>query len=175
MWLPQILKGFSGLSNVQVGFLNSIPYLAATVSMVLAGRHSDKTGERRWHVAAGAFAAAAGFFLSAMTGNLLLALAGLVLAFSGLKAMLGPFWAFNTAAAEWHSRGRGNRMDQLGRQPGRFHRPDDRRQAPSRDRQLLGRPLHPERRLLLMGLLALMLREPEVRDDTAPEPGRPNG
>jgi ACS family tartrate transporter-like MFS transporter len=88
MWLPQILKGFSGLSNVQVGFLNSIPYLAATVSMVLAGRHSDRTGERRWHVASGAFAAAAGFLLSAMTSNLLLALMALVLAFSGLKAVL---------------------------------------------------------------------------------------
>jgi len=98
MWLPQIIKGFSGRSDVQIGFLNAIPYLAATVSMVLAGRHSDRTGERRWHVAAGAFAAAVGFSASAMAGNLVLALAGLVLAFSGLKAMMGPFWAFSTAA-----------------------------------------------------------------------------
>jgi ACS family tartrate transporter-like MFS transporter len=98
MWLPQIIKGFSGLSDVQIGFLNAIPYLAATVSMVLAGRHSDRTGERRWHVAAGAFAAAVGFSASAMAGNLALALSALVLAFAGLKAMLGPFWAFSTAA-----------------------------------------------------------------------------
>jgi ACS family tartrate transporter-like MFS transporter len=98
MWLPQIIKGFSGLSDLQIGFLNAIPYLAATVSMVLAGRHSDRTGERRWHVAAGAFAAAVGFSASAMANNLMLALAALVLAFSGLKAMMGPFWAFSTAA-----------------------------------------------------------------------------
>jgi MFS transporter, ACS family, tartrate transporter len=98
MWLPQILKGFSDLSTVQIGFFNAIPYLAATFAMVLAGRHSDKTGERRWHVAAGAFAAAVGFSLSAVAGNLLVALAALVLAFSGLKAMMGPFWAFSTAA-----------------------------------------------------------------------------
>jgi ACS family tartrate transporter-like MFS transporter len=96
MWLPQIIKGFSSLSDAQIGFVNAIPYLAATVSMVLAGRHSDRTGERRWHVAAGAFAAAAGFAASAMGGNLVLALAALVLAFAGLKAMLGPFWAFST-------------------------------------------------------------------------------
>jgi len=96
MWLPQIIRGFSGLSDVQIGFVNAIPYLAATVSMVLAGRHSDRTGERRWHVAAGAFAAAAGFAASAMAGNLVLALAALILAFAGLKAMLGPFWAFGT-------------------------------------------------------------------------------
>jgi ACS family tartrate transporter-like MFS transporter len=97
MWLPQIIRGFSNLSDVQIGFLNAIPYLAATVAMVLAGRHSDRTGERRWHVAAGAFAAAVGFAASAMADNLILALAALVLAFSGLKAMLGPFWAFSTA------------------------------------------------------------------------------
>jgi MFS transporter, ACS family, tartrate transporter len=98
MWLPQILKGFSDLSSVQIGFLNAIPYLAATFAMVLAGRHSDRTGDRRWHVAAGAFAAAVGFSLSAVAGNLLAALAALILAFSGLKSMMGPFWAFSTTA-----------------------------------------------------------------------------
>jgi ACS family tartrate transporter-like MFS transporter len=97
MWLPQIIKGFSGLSEVHIGFLNAIPYLVATVAMVLAGRHSDRTGERRWHVAAGAFAAAIGFSTSAMAGNLALALIALVLAFSGLKILMGPFWAFSTS------------------------------------------------------------------------------
>jgi MFS transporter, ACS family, tartrate transporter len=96
MWLPQIIKGFSGLTDLQVGFLNAIPYLAATFAMVLIGRHSDKTGERRLHVAASAFASAIGFALSAMTGNLWLALAALTLAFCGQKGMLGPFWAFSS-------------------------------------------------------------------------------
>jgi ACS family tartrate transporter-like MFS transporter len=97
MWLPQIIKGFSGLSEIQIGFLNAIPYLVATVAMVLAGRHSDKTGERRWHVAAGAFAAAFGFSTSAMAGNLAMGLSALVLAFSGLRILMGPFWAFSTS------------------------------------------------------------------------------
>jgi ACS family tartrate transporter-like MFS transporter len=98
MWLPQIIKGFSGLREIQIGFLNAIPYLVATFAMVLAGRHSDQTGERRWHVAAGAFAAAIGFSTSAMAGNLALALTALVLAFSGLRILMGPFWAFSTSA-----------------------------------------------------------------------------
>ena len=50
VWQPQILKAF-GLTNLQTGFVNSIPYGIATVLMVLWGRHSDKTGERRWHTA----------------------------------------------------------------------------------------------------------------------------
>jgi len=100
MWLPQIIKiikGASGLSGSQVGWLNAIPFLAATVCMVLAGRHSDKTGERRWHVAAAAFAGAIGFAVSALSGNLFIALAALAVALAGVKSMLGPFWALSTA------------------------------------------------------------------------------
>ncbi len=97
MWNPQIIKGFSAISEFRIGLLNALPYLAATVCMVLVGRHSDRTGERRWHLACAAFAAAAGFLLSAFAGNLVLSLAALALAFSGLKSMLGPFWAFSTS------------------------------------------------------------------------------
>jgi ACS family tartrate transporter-like MFS transporter len=97
MWLPQIIRGFSAMSEFHIGLLNAIPYLVATVCMVLAGRHSDRTGERRWHVAVAAFASAIGFGISAMTGNLVLSLAALALAFSGIKSVLGPFWALSTA------------------------------------------------------------------------------
>ena len=48
-FLPQIVKDF-GLSNVQAGFVTALPYLVGAVGMVLWGRHSDKTGERKWHV-----------------------------------------------------------------------------------------------------------------------------
>ncbi len=97
MWLPQIIQGLSAMSEFQIGLLNAIPYLAATICMVLVGRHSDRTGERRWHIACVALAAAVGFGVSALTGNLLLSLAGLALAFSGAKSVLGPFWAQSTS------------------------------------------------------------------------------
>lgn len=97
MWLPQIIKGSSTGSDFRIGLLNAIPYLAATICMVLVGRHSDRTGERRWHIACVAIASATGFVLSATTGNLMLSLAALALAFSGIKSVLGPFWALATA------------------------------------------------------------------------------
>ena len=58
-WLPQIVQSFSGLSNAAASLISALPYVAASIGMVLVARHSDRTGERRRHVALPAFAAAA--------------------------------------------------------------------------------------------------------------------
>ena len=50
IWQPQIIKSY-GLTNMQTGLLNSIPFALASVLMVLWGRRSDQTGERVWHTA----------------------------------------------------------------------------------------------------------------------------
>lgn len=96
LWLPSIIKGFKGMSYTLIGFINAIPYIIAVVVMLLAGYHSDRTGERRWHVAVAAFTSAVGFCFSAYLQNPFLAMAALVVAFSGLKATLGPFWTLGT-------------------------------------------------------------------------------
>jgi len=96
MWLPSIIKSFSGKSDAVVGFINAVPYLAAGVVMLLVGRHSDKTGERKGHLAAAAITSAVGFALSAYFKNPYLAMAALTLAFIGIKSTLGPFWALGT-------------------------------------------------------------------------------
>ena len=96
MWLPTIVKGLSGQSDLVVGFINAIPYVAAGVVMMLYGRHSDRTGERRGHVAFAAFIAAVGFVVAASSRNPWLAMTGLTLAFVGMKSVLGPFWALST-------------------------------------------------------------------------------
>ncbi len=43
LFLPQIIKRF-GVSDVQTGLLNAIPFVFAAVAMVLWGLHSDRTG-----------------------------------------------------------------------------------------------------------------------------------
>jgi MFS transporter, ACS family, tartrate transporter len=98
MWLPQIIRNLSNLTDFQIGLLNGIPYLAATVLMVLNGRHSDRTGERRWHVAVSALAGAVGFIACAYAPNVAFSLAFLALAFAGVKAMIGPFWAMSAGS-----------------------------------------------------------------------------
>ncbi|HSA03417.1 MAG TPA: MFS transporter, partial [Candidatus Paceibacterota bacterium] len=89
MWLPSIIKGFSGKSDAVVGLINAIPYGIAAIVMLVVGHHSDRTGERRWHVAVSAIASAAGFALSAYFQNPYLAMGGLILAFAGIKSTLG--------------------------------------------------------------------------------------
>ena len=96
MWLPTMVKNVTKSSDIAVGFINGVPYLVAGVVMYLVGRHSDKTGERRGHMAAGAIVATIGFAMAATAKNVVIAILGLVLAFAGSKASLPPFWALST-------------------------------------------------------------------------------
>ncbi len=43
LWLPSALKSVSGFSNIVLGLLSAIPYLVASVLMVIIGAHSDRT------------------------------------------------------------------------------------------------------------------------------------
>ena len=54
MFLPILVKALSStLSNQVVGFLLMVPYAFGFLAMVVLGRHSDKTGERRYHTILG--------------------------------------------------------------------------------------------------------------------------
>jgi ACS family tartrate transporter-like MFS transporter len=67
VWLPQVIRQMSELSIMQIGFVNAIPFLLGTVAMLLNGRHSDKTRERRWHLAIPLGIGSIGLVASAMT------------------------------------------------------------------------------------------------------------
>ncbi|MHA1132655.1 MAG: MFS transporter [Alphaproteobacteria bacterium] len=95
-WMPQVIATF-GLDPLHVGFLTAIPYLFAGIAMVLWGRHSDKTGERRWHIALPLLLAACAFAWSAYSGPLLPTMIALSLATLGFYAAFGPFWSLPTA------------------------------------------------------------------------------
>ena len=73
--------------------LTALPFVAALIAMVLIGRHSDKTGERKLHVAACALTAAIGLFLAVAFRNHLYLL---VLAFTicqiGQRSVMSVFW-----------------------------------------------------------------------------------
>lgn len=99
LWLPQIIKGASGLSDLAVGVLSVIPPLAAAIAMVLVATHSDRTGERRRHVAVPTLVAMAGFVATAVVlHSPMLATAALTVVAIGLAGAYGPFWGLATAA-----------------------------------------------------------------------------
>ncbi len=96
-WLPQIIKAAAGGSDAMAGVLTAIPYAVAAVGMVVVGRHSDRTGERRWHIAVCAVVGGLAFAVSAFVGGIVPSLAALSLAMLGLASMLGPFWTLATS------------------------------------------------------------------------------
>src|SRR5262249_27180906 len=96
LWLPQIVQAFSGLTDVLVGFVSAIPYVAGSVGMVFIGKNSDRTGDRRIHVAVAAFAGAIGLTAAAFLKEPVAELAALSLAAVGIWGTLGPFWAMSS-------------------------------------------------------------------------------
>jgi len=96
-WMPQMLKTASGASDFIVGVLSAIPYAAGAVAMVVVGRHSDRTGERRWHVAVSATVCAGALALSVLSPGAAWTVATLSIAMMGLASMFGPFWALVTS------------------------------------------------------------------------------
>src|SRR6476469_6129102 len=77
LWLPKMLRDASGMEGFALSSLTSIPFVAALVAMVVVGRHSDRTGERKLHVAACAATAALGLVLAmASQGSLWLLMIG---------------------------------------------------------------------------------------------------
>src|SRR4051812_25374481 len=96
-FLPQTVKRLSGASDLAVGMWTAVPFLVAAIGMITIAAHSDRTGERRLHVAACAALAAAGLASSSFTSAPLLALAALAIGAIGLYSATPPFWSLPTA------------------------------------------------------------------------------
>ena len=95
LWQPQILKTF-GLTNMQVGLANSIPFAFGCVAMILWGRRSDRVMERRWHTALPLFLCGAGLCACLVLTTLWPTLIALTVTLVGVYALKGPFWAITT-------------------------------------------------------------------------------
>jgi MFS family permease len=90
------LKG-KGFSAVQYGFLFAAPYAVTAVIMVINSWHSDKTRERRGHVALVYALSGTSLILSVLTREHFWVSYGFMcLAIPGPFAALAPFWAIPT-------------------------------------------------------------------------------
>jgi sugar phosphate permease len=102
-WLPTVLESLgsyrrSPLTQLQVGFLNALPYVTAALGMIWISKRSDRSQERFRHVAAALALAGTLLLISVFAGGRSPAMAfGLLcLATVGSFGMLGPFWAIPT-------------------------------------------------------------------------------
>ena len=92
-WAPQILKATGDLRNTQVGFTSALLTLISVPFMLAWAAHSDRSGERRLHIAVGGLVLACGFFGAAFIHNPQLAIVAQAVVWIGINMQNGPFWS----------------------------------------------------------------------------------
>jgi D-galactonate transporter len=97
-WLPSLVKA-SGVSDpLDIGLLSAVPYAAATLAMILVGHSSDRTGERRWHLAVPGVIGAVALCLSvAWAHDTALAMIALTIGTMGVMTTISQFWTLPPA------------------------------------------------------------------------------
>ena len=90
-WLPSIIKKMGSLGDIQVGFLNSIPWLISIIAMYGFAALSGKFKFQQAWVATALLIAATGMFLST-TGGPIFAFVAVCFAAIGFKSASSLFW-----------------------------------------------------------------------------------
>ena len=99
-WMPTLVQdlGIRKGAYLEVGFITALPWGVAAIVMVAVARHSDRTGERRWHATLSLLVSMAGLLLLAFAGHApVLSVIALTLVAIGAMAWLAVFWTLPTA------------------------------------------------------------------------------
>jgi ACS family tartrate transporter-like MFS transporter len=100
LWLPKIVQRLSGLGSLKVSLISAIPFVIEIPVLLLLAWHSDKTGERRWHVAIpvgiGALAFATFASSDRVGANVALTMVLFSIAAAGLHGYRASFWTLPT-------------------------------------------------------------------------------
>jgi MFS family permease len=93
-WLPTILAD-AGVADVWlVGVLVAVPYVFAMAGMVVVSRHSDRTGERCWHIVVPTLVAAAALGVAAFASSVfVIAYLAIVVGTTALFVAYTIFWS----------------------------------------------------------------------------------
>lgn len=93
-WLPQLVRQMDlGGNEFQIGALSALPQVGLIVGMLANGRHSDRSGERRWHVGLAAMFAGVALLASGLSPPGWIALLFLILASAGIGGAQSVFWS----------------------------------------------------------------------------------
>jgi len=90
-WLPSIIRKMGDLTDLQVGFLNSVPWTISIVGMYLAAAGASRWKRPQLWVAGALIIAATGMFLST-TGGPIFAFVAICFAALGFKSASSLFW-----------------------------------------------------------------------------------
>jgi MFS transporter, ACS family, tartrate transporter len=92
LWMPTVVKSLTGLSNVAVSLVATLPYVAGGVCTTLVGLSSDRTGERRFHTMVPMLMAALGMTIGVASRAPALGLVALALVGAGIYGFMPAFW-----------------------------------------------------------------------------------
>jgi len=90
-WLPTIIRSMGTLTDMQVGCLNSLPWLLSIVGMVLAARGAARWKHQQGWVAGALIIAGLGMFLATIGGPVF-AFVAICFAALGFKSAASLFW-----------------------------------------------------------------------------------
>ncbi|MGD8163772.1 MFS transporter [Pantoea sp. FN0307] len=95
LWLPSILRNGTEMGMVEAGWLSAVPYLAATIAMIVVSWASDRMQNRKLFVWPLLLIGALAFLGSWLVGssNFWLSYSLLVIAGAAMYAPYGPFFA----------------------------------------------------------------------------------
>ncbi|SAL80108.1 major facilitator transporter [Caballeronia arvi] len=92
-WAPTVIRDLGVTNLLDVGLLSALVFVAAALGTYVVGSHSDRTMERRWHVAGSAAVTALAFALLPLAGhNVPLGVGLLALAASASYGSFVVFW-----------------------------------------------------------------------------------
>ncbi|MGR6963260.1 MFS transporter [Geodermatophilus sp. URMC 61] len=98
-FLPTVVAGFAerfdaDYSIFETGAIVAVPFLAGAVTMLLWSRHSDRTGERRWHLALPAALGGVTIPVALYLDSPFTVMAVITLTAIGICCALPVFWHF---------------------------------------------------------------------------------
>jgi len=97
-WLPTLIKalGYAGLA--EIGWMTAVPYAAAVAAMLALAWNSDRTGERRRHLACAGLTGAAALVLSVvLRADPVWSFVALTVAMACIVSAIPLFWNLPTA------------------------------------------------------------------------------
>jgi MFS family permease len=94
LWLPKLLADVTGATGFRLSAITTIPFIAALAAMVIVGRASDRSGERRRYVAGCALVTAVGLVIAVwFQQRTWLLVLGFAVSQMALRSLAGVFWA----------------------------------------------------------------------------------
>jgi len=97
-WQPQIIKSFGKLSDIEVGLLSAIPAILAIIATISISISSDRTGDRKFHLAGLYVVGATGLATCAFSSSPVWGYVLLCIASVGINSGNSLFWTGAAAA-----------------------------------------------------------------------------